>query len=326
MRAATFRRYGPPSVLGVADVPRPVPKDDEVLVEVHAATVNRTDCGFRTAKPPFMRLVTGLVRPRRTILGTEFAGVVVDKGALATSFEVGDRVFGVNAMRFGTQAEFVCVRESAPIATMPDGLGFEEAAAIGDGFVLARSCLQGGHLDKGQKVLIYGASGSIGSAAVQLAKSMGAEVTAVCDTKAIDVVRSLGADEVVDYTKEDFTVGRGGYDIVFDAVGKTSYRKCRDLLKPRGFYLETDLGERWENPVLGVVTRLRKGKQVRVPFPHYTQQNILALRDLLRQGAYRAVIDRRYPLDEIVTATQYVESEQKIGNVVLVVANGVGEV
>jgi NADPH:quinone reductase-like Zn-dependent oxidoreductase len=322
VRAITFERYGPPSVLRLTEVPEPIPVDDEVLVKVEATTVNRTDCGFRTAKPIFMRLVTGLARPRRRILGTEFAGVVEDAGKRVTGFKAGDRVFGVNAMRFGTHAEFVCVRDSAPITTMPEGIGFDEAAAISDGFILAFSCLQSARLVKGQRLLVYGASGSIGTAAVQVAKSMDAHVTAVCDTKAVDIVRGLGADEVVDYTREDFTKGRSGYDVVFDSVGKTSFRRCMGLLKKKGRYIETDLGYLWQNPFLGLVTRLGTGRQVLVPFPRYTKANLLDLRNLVERGQYRAVIDRRYNLQDVVEATRYVELEQKIGNVVLTVTTG----
>jgi len=319
MRAVVHTEYGPPSVLRVEEVERPVPKDDEVLVEVHATTVNRTDCGFRDPRPFFIRLFSGLLRPKHRILGTEFAGEVEAVGALVNEFKVGDHVFGVNANRFGAHAEYLRVRASGPIAIMTAGMGFEEAAATCDAAIQALSCLRSTHLDKGVKLLVYGASGAIGTAAVQLAKSLGAEVTAVCDPKAVETVRSLGASEVVDYTKEDFTAGRSGYDVVFDAVGKTSFWRCRDLLKPNGYYLETDLGFLWQNPLLALVTRLGRGRQVRMPIPRYTKENVLFLRGLIESGQYRAVIDRRYPLEEVVEATRYVETQQKMGNVVLTV-------
>lgn len=247
MRAVVLSKYGSPSILRVEEVERPVPKNDEVLVKVHATTVNRTDCGFRDPRPVFVRLFSGLIRPKHRILGTEFAGEVEAVGGTAAEFKVGDRAFGVNANHFGAHAEYLCVRASDPIATMPTGTGFEEAAAVCDGAILALSCLQPTHLGQGQKLLVYGASGAIGTGAVQLAKSFGAEVTAVCGTNAIDTVGVLGADEVVDYTQADFTRGRGGYDVVFDAVGKTSFWRCRHLLKPNGYYVETDLGFLWQN-------------------------------------------------------------------------------
>ena len=320
MRAVVHDRYGPPSVLRVLDLPRPAPQPDEVLVRVHATTVNRTDCGFRDPTPFFVRVFSGIVRPRHRILGTEFAGEVVEAGTSVTGFKKGDRVFGVNDMLFGAHAEYLCVAESKPIAAIPPGVGYDEAAAVSDGFMLAHSCLRAASLGSGQRLLVYGASGAIGTAAVQLAKAWDVEVTAVCVTKAVEVVASLGADEVVDYTTTDFASGRGDFDVVFDAVGKTSFSRCRHLLKPRGWYLETDLGRFWQNPFLGLVTRLHRGRQVRMPIPDYSRENLLVLSELIGAGRYRAVIDRRYPLEDIVEATTYVESQQKVGNVVITVA------
>ena len=233
MRAVVNTEYGGPDVLRILDVERPVPADDEVLVEVHATTVNRTDCGFRAPAPWFIRLFAGLRRPRRTILGTEFAGVVAEVGPAVTEFAVGDEVFGVNADRFGAHAEYLCVRESAPIAPKPSGMSFEEAAAVCDGAILAMTCLTWPHLRAGQSILIYGASGSIGTAGVQLAKHIGAHVTAVCNTDNVEVVRSLGADEVIDYTVEDFTANGQTYDVVFDAVGKKSFAGVQRLAEGR---------------------------------------------------------------------------------------------
>jgi len=318
MRAVLHDAYGPPTVLRVEEIDRPTPRHDEVLVKVHATTVNRTDCGFRDPSPFFVRLFSGLIRPHHQILGTEFAGVVEAVGATVSEFDVGDRVFGVNANHFGAHAEYLCVQEDGPIAPMPTGMEFEEAAAASDGAILALSCLRPTHLDKGQKLLVYGASGAIGTAAVQLAKSFGAEVIAVCDTKALETVKSLGADEVVDYTKGDFTRGPGGYDVVFDAVGKTSFWRCRDLLAAKGYYVETDLGFLWQNPLLALTTRFGRGRQVRMPIPRYTKENVLFLRGLIESGRYRVVIDRRYRLEDVVEATRYVETQQKVGNVVLI--------
>ena len=199
-----YEKYGPPDVLHVEEVEQPTPAADEVLVRVHAATVNRTDCGFRRPRPFFVRLFSGLLRPRRRVLGTELAGEIAAVGSAVTGFHVGDRVFGVNANRFGTHAEFVCMREDAPLAGLPTGMSFDEAASVCDGAILALSCLRSAGLRAGQRILVYGASGSIGTAAVQLAKHFDADVTAVCNTKNVETVRRLGADEVIDYTRQEF--------------------------------------------------------------------------------------------------------------------------
>jgi NADPH:quinone reductase-like Zn-dependent oxidoreductase len=317
MRAVVYERYGGPEVLRLADVERPAPRDDELLVRVRATTVNRTDCGFRQPRPSFVRLFSGLRRPRRPILGTEFAGEVEAVGAAVTEFAPGDRVFGVNPDRFGAHAEFLCVRERAPVATMPAGVGLDEAAAVCDGFILALTCLRWAGLKRGQRILIHGASGSIGTAAVQLAKHTGADVTAVCGTEGVDVVGSLGADRVIDYTREDLTAVGETFDVVFDAVGKTSFRRCRRLVRKGGVFVETDLGWLWQNPLLSLFTWRLAPKRVMMPLPRYRKQEVRFVKELLEGGSYRAVIDRRYPLDQVVEATRYVETERKIGNVVL---------
>jgi NADPH:quinone reductase-like Zn-dependent oxidoreductase len=318
MRAVVYDTYGPPDVLRFEELERPVPKEDEVLVKVHAATVNRTDCGWRSAKPFLTRYFTGLRRPKRRILGSELAGEVESVGAAVTEFEVGDHVFGVNY--FGAHAEYVCVPEDRPLAHKPAGMTFAEAAAASDGAILALTALRKGGLRKGQKILIYGASGSIGTAAVQLAKHFEAEVTAVCNTKNVELVRSLGADDVIDYLQEDFTKDGQTYDVVFDAVGKHSFRRCRRSVKPGGFYVETDLGFMWHVPILALATRRIGDKRVTLPTPNYTKKDVLYLKELIEAGKYRPVIDRSYPLEQVVEATKYVETGQKTGNVVLAVS------
>ena len=317
MRAVVYDRYGPPEVQRLEDVARPVPKEDEVLVRVHATTVNRTDCGWRSAKPFFVRYFIGVRGPKQKILGMELAGEVEAVGAAVTDFEVGDQVFGVKS--FGAHAEFVCVREGGPLADKPAGMTFEEAAAVCDGASTALSCLRGANLRRGQKILIYGASGSIGTAAVQLAKYFGADVTAVCNTKNVELVRSLGADEVIDYLQEDFTKNGERYDVIFDSVGKHSFRRCRGSLKPGGIYLETDLGFMWHVPILALLTRWIGDKKVTLGIAKYTKQDVLFIKELIEAGKYRAVIDRRYPLEDVVEATRYVETLEKTGNVVLTV-------
>ena len=320
MRAVVYDRYGPPEVLRLEDVERPVPKEDEVLVKIHATTVNRTDCGWRTAKPFIARYFIGLLKPKRKILGMELAGEVEALGAAVTEFKVGDHVFGVKG--FGAHAEFVCIRESGPLAHKPADMTFEEAAAVCDGASIALSCMGPADLRQGRKILIYGASGSIGTAAVQLAKHFGADVTAVCNTKNVELVRSLGADQVIDYLQEDFTKNGKTYDVIFDAVGKHSFRRCRRSLNPGGIYLETDLGFMWHVPILALLTRRIGNKKVTLGMAKYRKQDVLFLKELIEAGKYRAVIDRRYPLEDVVEATRYVETEQKTGNVVLTVNGG----
>ena len=316
MRAVVHDKYGDPDVLRLEDVERPVPKEDEVLVRIHATTVNRTDCGARAAEPFISRFFTGLRRPKRRILGTELAGEVEAVGAAVTEFEVGDRVFG---MRTGAHAEFVCVRKDRALAHKPADMSFEEAAAVCDGAIIALACLRKADLRKGRGILVYGASGSIGTAAVQLAKYFDADVTAVCNTKNLELVSSLGADRAIDYTQEDFTKNGENYDVVFDAVGKHSFRRCRGSLKPGGIYIETDLGFLWHVPLLALLSRRIGNKRVTLPIPKYTKKNVLFLKNLIEAGCYRAIIDRSYPLEQVVEATRYVETGQKAGNVVLTV-------
>jgi NADPH:quinone reductase-like Zn-dependent oxidoreductase len=320
MRAVVYERYGPPEVLRLEEVERPVPKDDEVLIKIHAAAVNRTDTGLRSAEYFISRFLTGLLRPKRKIPGTELAGEVEAVGAAVTQFQVGDHVFGVSSKTAGAHAEFVCLPESAPVAHKPTGMTFEEAAAVPDGVILALSFLRRVDLRKRQKVLIYGASGSIGTAGVQLAKYFAADVTAVCNTKNVGLVASLGADRVIDYTKEDFTKKGETYDFIFDAVGKLSFKRCRGSLKPGGIYGSTDLGPYWQNPFLALWTWRIGDKKVLFPIPRYTKKDVLFLKELIEEGKYQAVIDRRYPLEKVVEANRYVETGQKTGNVVLTVS------
>jgi NADPH:quinone reductase-like Zn-dependent oxidoreductase len=318
VRAVVHDRYGPPEVLRVEEVGRPLPADDEILVKVHVTTVTRTDCGWRGPHPFFSRAFTGLRRPKFRTLGMEFAGVVEEAGAAVTEFGPGDRVFGVRS--HGANAEYVCIRESRGIAHIPEGLGFEEAAAGVDGGCIALECLRRAGDLGGKRVVVYGATGSIGTAGVQLAKHFGAHVTAVGNTKNLELLRSLGADEVVDYLREDFTRNGETYDVIFDAVGKNSFRRSRRSLRAGGTFLETDLGFMWHAPLLALATRFVGSKRVTIPIPSYSKEDVLLLQRLLAAGEYRAVIDRRYPLEDVVEATRYVETGQKTGNVVLTVA------
>jgi len=316
MRAIVHDRYGPPEVLRVAEVERPVPKDDEVLVRVHASTVTRSDAMLlRSSEYRFTRLFTGIRRPRRTIAGMEFAGRVEDVGAAVTEFRVGDEVFGIAG---GANAEYVAVRESGVIAQKPTGLTYEEAAAVPDGSLLALTCLRPAYPLPGKSVLVYGAAGSVGTAAVQLlAHHFEAEVTAVCDPKDIELVGSLGARDVVDRLREDFTKNGQTYDVIFDAVGKHSFRRCRRSLKPRGTYVTMDLGFMYHVPLLALSTRFVGSRRAKLGMGRYRKEELLLVKELVDAGQYRPVIDRRYALDEVVEATRYVETGQKAGNVVL---------
>lgn len=319
MKAVVFDRYGGPEVQRIEDVARPLPKQDEVLVMVHATTVTRSDCGIRAAKPFLIRLFFGLRRPRQRILGTELSGEVAAVGAAVTEFTVGDHVFGsTSGFRSGAHAEFVCLRESDPLTQKPAGMTFEEAAAVTDGAILALMCLTAARLQNGQKILIYGASGAIGTAGVQLAKHYyKADVTAVCNTKNLELVGSLGADRVIDYTHHDFTNNGETYDVIFDAVGKHSFSRCKGSLKPGGVYVATD---GFRNLFLALWTSRFGDRKVLFPIPpHYTKKNVLLVKELIEAGKFRAVIDRTYPLEEVVEATRYVETQQKTGNVVLTV-------
>ncbi|MEX0629459.1 MAG: NAD(P)-dependent alcohol dehydrogenase [Chloroflexota bacterium] len=317
MKAVVHDRYGPPDILRIEEVEQPVPKDDEVLVKIHATTVTRTDTGLRSAEYFISRFVTGLLRPRNKILGTDFAGAVEAVGSAVTEFKVGDHVFGGTGS--GAHAEYVCIRESGALAHKPASMTFDEAAAVYDGVSLALACLRKAGPLKGRTVLIYGASGSIGTAAVQLARHSGAHLTAVCTTKNVELMRSLGADAVLDYTKEDFARNGKTYDVIFDSVGKHSFRRSRRSLKRCGTFIETDLGFMWHVPLLLLLTRWIGDKKVKMGIPRYTKQDVLFLKELIEAGKYRAVIDRRYPLEDVIEATRYVETGQKTGNVVLTV-------
>ena len=320
MRAVVHDRYGPPEVLRLEEVEKPVPKDDEVLVKVHATTVNRNDCAWRKPDLFVMRFFGGLLRPKHRILGNEVAGEVEAVGAAVSEFAVGDHVFGVKAYLsegFGAHAEFICMRESGALAQKPAGTSFEEAAAVCDGALSALAFLRRADVGKGRRILVYGASGSIGTAAVQLSRYFDAHVTAVCNTKNLALVRSLGADEVIDFTREDFTKNGQTYDVVFDAVGKRSFRQCRGSLRPGGSYCSSG---GLLTPILALLTSRIGDRKVIFPIPRFTTKGVLFLKELIEAGRYRAVIDRVYPLENVVEATRYVETGQKTGNVVLTVA------
>lgn len=319
MKAAVHTRYGDPDVVRVVDVPTPAAKDDELLVKVHASTVNRTDCGFRGAKPFFVRAFAGLMRPRVRILGNEFAGQIEAVGPAVRSFAVGDRVFGYDDTTFGAHAQYLTIREGASLAMIPANLTYAQAAPATEGSHYALANIRKAKIRAGQRVLVYGATGAIGSAAVQLLASRGVHVTAVCDAPHVDLVQKLGADRVIDRAAQDFTQDDRTYDVVFDAVGKSSFSRCRRLLEPRGVYLSTELGPGGQNPLLALVTPHLPGKSVLFGFPRHDQAMINDFKDLMEAGQFRPVIDRSYPLAEIAEAYRYVETGQKVGSVVITI-------
>jgi NADPH:quinone reductase-like Zn-dependent oxidoreductase len=317
MRTVLQVAYGTPEdVLRVADVPRPAPGENGILVEIRASTVTRGDAiAVRGQKYRFMRLFMGLRRPRQPIAGSEFAGVVEAVGPAVTSFRVGDRVFGIAN---GANAEFVVVRERGVVAHVPSGLSYEEAAAVPDGSLLAMTCLRPAYPLEEKQVLVYGAGGSIGTAAVQLlAHHFRARVTAVCDTKDVNLVRSLGAHDVLDRFRNDFTNAGVTYDVVFDAVGRQSFGRCRRALRPGGIFITVDLGFLYHVPLLALATRVVGARRAALGIGRYRREDLLVVKELIEAGKYRPVIDRTYALDEVVEAVRYVESGQKTGNVVL---------
>ena len=317
VQALTRTSYGAPEVLTLADLPRPVPKTGELLVEVHATTVNRTDCALLRGSPWLMRLATGLFRPRRRVMGTDFAGRVAAAGAGVTEFQVGERVWGFHDEGLSSQAAYLIIRQDRAVVPVPEGVAYTDMVCAAEGAYYAYHFLNKIELSPASEVLINGASGAIGSALLQLLKYHGATVTAVCGTSTIPLIESLGADRIIDYERENFTQLAHPYDYVLDAVGKSRFSACRSLLRPGGAYLSSELGERWENVYLPLLTRFTGSKRVIFPIPSNIRETLLFMNELVREGRFRAVIDRVYPLEEIIDAYRYVETGQKMGNVVI---------
>jgi len=319
MKAIVHTKYGPPEVAYLTEVTIPVPNENEVRVKIYTATVNRTDCGFRSAEYFISRFFSGLFKPKNQILGNEFAGKIDAIGSKVTLFKLSDKVFGFNDTTFGAHAEYMIMPEADAIATMPENVSFDDAAPIAEGAHYALCDIRAAKISSGQKILINGATGAIGSAAVQIVKYLGAEVTAVCHNNHVELVKSLGADEVIDYTKQDFTKMNKEFDVVFDAVGKSSFGKCKPLLKKGGIYISTELGYMSQNPFLALITPLLGGKKVLFPLPSITKNDILFLKELVETGKFKPVIDRSYQLEEVIEAYKYVETGQKTGNVIITV-------
>jgi NADPH:quinone reductase-like Zn-dependent oxidoreductase len=324
MKGAVYRKYGIPDVVSVEDVPDPVPVGDEVLVRVHAATIGVVDSLARRGAPVYARSAFGLTRPKFAILGSDFAGQVAAVGPAVTRFNVGDELFGTSAPRFGAHAEFVCLSEQAALELKPVGLTYAEAAALVDGtalcFLQEKAALQ-----RGQTVLINGASGAVGTAAVQLARHFGATVTGVCGPAGADLVRRLGADTVIDYTTTDFTRTGQTYDVIFDVAGKSSFTRCRPALNPAGVYLTTA-----PSPAIMLqmawTSRSGRGKKAVVAFtglrpPSQKRKDLLAIKELAEAAALAPVISASYPLPQIVDAHRRVDAGHKQGNIVVTVTN-----
>ncbi len=320
MRAVIYTKYGSPDVLQLKEIPKPVPGDNEVLIRVHATTVNRTDYAKIRAIPFLAILFNGLFAPKKQTPGTEFAGIIEAVGKKVSSLELGDKVFGFSDQGSGSHAQYMTILEDKAI-TIPDNITYEQAAASIEGAHYAYNAVNKVNLKKGQKVLVNGATGAIGSAAVQLLKYFDINVTAVCATKNVELVKSLGASKVIDYTKEDFTKDDQKYNFVFDAVGKSSFFKCKRLLKSGGIYISSDLGYMAQNIFLPLVTPVLKpllgNKKTVFPIPVDIPGTLLLIRKLIEEGKFLAVIDRKYSLEQIVEAYRYVGKGQKTGNVVI---------
>lgn len=317
MKAVTRTKYGPPNVLQIKELPKPIPKDNELLIRVHVTTVNRTDCGILTGKPYVIRAFVGLSKPRHLVPGTDFAGQIETIGKDVTNFKIGDRVFGLYDEGLQSQAEYMVFREDKALARIPDGITYEEAVASAEGAHYASNFIDKVNLKAGDKVLVNGATGAIGSAAVQLLKHLGAFVTAVGNTKNMEMIKSLGADKTYDYLKEDFTKDPEKYHFVFDAVGKSSFPECKHLLLPKGIYISSELGPNAQNLYLPLLTWLRGNKRVIFPIPKSCRRSILFMAKLLEQEEFKPVIDRTYRLEEVAEAYKFVASGKKTGNVIL---------
>jgi NADPH:quinone reductase-like Zn-dependent oxidoreductase len=317
MKAILHLKYGSPDVLTLNEIEKPTPKNNELLIKVYATTVNRTDCAMLSAKPFIMRFFTGMLKPKNPILGTDFAGEIEAAGNQVTKFKTGDKVFGFDDMGLGSHTQYMTISENNAIAIIPDNTTYSQAAASIEGAHYAYNFINKVEIKSGQKVLVNGATGAIGSAAVQLLKYFGAIVTAVCDGKDTGLVKSIGADKVIDYTKMDFTKTNEKYQYVFDAVGRSSFLKCKPLLEDGGVYISSELGFMSQNLYLPLFTAILGKKKVKFPFPTNRKRSVLLIKKLLQEGKFKAVIDRTYPMEKIAEAFRYVLSGQKIGNVII---------
>lgn len=317
MKASIYKKYGSPSVLRLEEVEKPRVKNKEILVRVYATTVNRTDCAMLRAKPFIMRFFTGLFRPKKPILGTDFAGEIELIGMDVEKFSIGDNVFGFDDEGLSSHAEYLVINEEKALATIAEECSYQEAAASIEGAHYAINIINKVKLKKGQNVLVNGASGAIGSALVQLLKIEGLVVTAVSSGDNKEVVLSLGADNFIDYSQDDFTMGKEKYDYVFDAVGKSTFGKCKAILNKNGIYISSELGPYFQNIFYSLFTPLRKGKKVIFPFPNDKLTSVQRIKKYIEEGRFKPLIDRIYTLEEVADAFNYVEKGYKKGNVVI---------
>lgn len=321
MKAAIRRKYCPPSEVKTEEIKKPIPENNEVLVKIHAATVNRTDCANLTAKPFIMRFFLGFFKPKKIILGTDFAGEIVSVGKNVHPYKVGDKVFSFNDAGSESQAEYILTTEQQ-LFLIPKGIDFQQAAASLEGAHYAYSFIHKVPMQAGQKILINGATGGIGSALLQFARQFDVKITATCNTKNIELIKSLGADKIFDYTTEDFTTDTDKYDFIFDAVGKSTFGKCKPILAENGIYISSELGPYAQNIFYPLTTKLSK-KKVIFPVPFKTEKTIPYIINQLENGTFKPVIDREYSLENISEAYEYVISGQKTGNVLINIASGI---
>ncbi len=322
MKAVVYTKYGPPDVLELKEVEKPTPKDNEVLIRIYATVVGPAECAARRGDPFMIRFITGLIRPKNPILGSELAGEIESVGKDVKRFKEGDQVFGSTAPSGGTYAEYKCLPEEGALAIKPANMTYGEAAAVCDGAITALYFLRKGNIQSGQKVLINGASGAIGTAAIQLAKYFGAEVTGVCSTTNLELVKSLGADKVIDYTKENFTKSGQTYDIIWDMFGKSSLSRCKRSLKQRGIYITTAptpaslLQMLWTSKIGS--KKVIWGPSALLPASEKAK-DLIFLKELIEAGKLKSVMDKGYPLEQIAEAHRYVEKGHKKGNLVITV-------
>lgn len=317
MKAAVYRSYGPPEVVKIEEITKPTPAQDEFIVKVHASTVNRTDAGFRSAVYFVSRFFSGLFYPKIKVLGSDYAGMVVETGKNVTNVQIGDRIFGYNDERFGGHAEYIRIKSTDAFTLIPESLSYQQAAALPEGGHYALGNIRASGIKSGESAMVYGATGAIGSAAVQLLKHEGVKVTAVCPGEHVELVRSLGADEVIDYKAQDYKLLKDRYRFIFDAVGKINFGQCKHLLTDDGVYISTELGPSGENIWKAILKSKSKGKRILFPIPQTKKEDIEFLAQLAKEGHFKPVIDRSYPLAEIVEAYRYIETGQKVGNVIL---------
>jgi NADPH:quinone reductase-like Zn-dependent oxidoreductase len=317
MKAAIRLNYGDTRAIRVSSWPRPIPKPHEVLIKVIATTVNRTDCGVLGGKPYIFRFFVGWPSPRFPVLGTDFAGVVEEIGIEVSRFKLGDRVWGFDDNGLPTHAEYMVYGENKNILLIPEGVSFAQAAASAEAAHYAVNFLRHAQLPAQAEVLVNGGTGGIGSALIQLLKAKGAKVTATAPREHLETVFTLGADRVWDFERESFLNLEEKFDVIFDAVGKSSFGKCKKLLKPNGQYLSSELGEGIENLYLPLVTKLQGGKRVKFPIPMDIKGSMKVIQEMLETGTFTPLIDKEYPLDDVASAYEYVCSGQKIGNVIL---------